>query len=265
MHPEVVWHEVECAGFREDLPLWLALAAEHAPSYGSRDDHRLVLDVGAGTGRVAVPLAVAEHSVLAVDLDHALLVGLIANRDRTQHASNLRYARGDAREIGECLAGVVPAHERVGLCIVAMQTLQLLGGRRERARFLSGLRPFMAPHGLLACSIVERIEPFDALRGDVAPAPDVAAVGGDRYESQPIVARQDGERIVLERLRTITAIDARTGAAARVPEHNRVVLDVLDRDRLQAEMTSAGWHPGGVRELPDTEEHVGSTIATAYA
>ena len=37
----VIWHDVECASYVEDLPLWRELAA----SYGDP-----VLDVGAGTG-----------------------------------------------------------------------------------------------------------------------------------------------------------------------------------------------------------------------
>jgi SAM-dependent methyltransferase len=268
MHPEIVWHEVECCGFREDLPLWLELADRYAPDapwFRSPEvDGRLVLDVGAGTGRVASPLAAAQHLVIAVDIDVRLIIGLNDNRERATEPGVVLPARGDARELGESLPGVLPPGWRVGLCIVPMQTLQLLGGPAERARFLSGLRPFMAEGGVLACSIVERIEPFDALRGDAAPAADVAIVGDQRYESQPIVARQEGERIVLERVRTITS-DSDPAAPARSREHNRIVLDVLDGSRLDDELIEAGWHPGGVRELPDTAEHVGSTIVMARA
>ncbi len=41
----VVWHDIECSAYRADLPLWRELAAE----YGDP-----ILDVGAGTGRVAL-------------------------------------------------------------------------------------------------------------------------------------------------------------------------------------------------------------------
>ena len=40
----VIWHDLECGAYAEDLPLWRALAAEHGDP---------VLDVGAGTGRVS--------------------------------------------------------------------------------------------------------------------------------------------------------------------------------------------------------------------
>ena len=46
--PLVVWHDVECGRYDADLPLWRELAASA---------RRPVLDVGAGTGRVALDLA----------------------------------------------------------------------------------------------------------------------------------------------------------------------------------------------------------------
>ena len=50
----VIWHDLECGGYREDLPLWRALADRAGGP---------VLDVGAGTGRVALDLARAGHEV----------------------------------------------------------------------------------------------------------------------------------------------------------------------------------------------------------
>ena len=59
-----VWHDVECSRYEADLPLWRELA---------RDAPEGVLDVGAGTGRVALRLAYAGHAVTALDLDPELL------------------------------------------------------------------------------------------------------------------------------------------------------------------------------------------------
>jgi precorrin-6B methylase 2 len=63
----VVWHDVECGSYVEDLPLWRSLAAE----YGDP-----VLDVGAGTGRVTLDLARAGYRVTALDRDPELLAAL---------------------------------------------------------------------------------------------------------------------------------------------------------------------------------------------
>ena len=60
----VVWHDVECGRYDADLTLWIELAREAGGP---------VLDVGAGTGRVALPLARAGHEVTALDRDAELL------------------------------------------------------------------------------------------------------------------------------------------------------------------------------------------------
>jgi len=44
----VVWHDLECGAYLEDLPVWQRLAAQHGNP---------ILDVGAGTGRVTLDLA----------------------------------------------------------------------------------------------------------------------------------------------------------------------------------------------------------------
>ena len=51
VNAKVMWHDVECGSYVADLPLWRRLAAEAGGP---------VLDVGAGTGRVALDLARAQ-------------------------------------------------------------------------------------------------------------------------------------------------------------------------------------------------------------
>ncbi|MDQ6751787.1 MAG: hypothetical protein M3Z33_13685, partial [Actinomycetota bacterium] len=64
---DVRWHDLECGAYSADLPLWLELAAGAGGP---------VLDVGAGTGRVALELARAGHVVTALDSDAGLLCAL---------------------------------------------------------------------------------------------------------------------------------------------------------------------------------------------
>jgi 2-polyprenyl-3-methyl-5-hydroxy-6-metoxy-1,4-benzoquinol methylase len=73
----IVWHDVECGSYTADLPLWEELAAAAGGP---------VLDVGAGTGRVALHLARAGHAVTALDVDGDLLAEL----ERRAHAAGLR-------------------------------------------------------------------------------------------------------------------------------------------------------------------------------
>ncbi|HEX6621776.1 MAG TPA: class I SAM-dependent methyltransferase, partial [Solirubrobacteraceae bacterium] len=102
---DVIWHDVECGAYDLDLPLWRELA-DHEGSP--------VLDVGAGTGRVALDLARRGHEVVALDRDPALLEALV---DRGAGLTVSAVA-ADARafDLGR----------RFPLVIVPMQTLQLL-------------------------------------------------------------------------------------------------------------------------------------------
>ena len=84
-----------------------------------------MLDVGAGTGRVALDLLPQGHGVTALDSDAELLAELATPRRR----SRARDRRSPTRahfELGR----------RFALCIVPMQTIQLLGGRDGRLAFL---------------------------------------------------------------------------------------------------------------------------------
>ena len=138
MNAKVIWHDVECSGYTADLPLWRQLAREA----GGR-----VLDVGAGTGRVAIDLARAGHDVTALDVDAELLAEL------ETRAGDLpvRTLAADATDFD---AGTTFA-----LVAVPMQTIQLLP---ERGGFFASARRAVAPGGLVALAIAEQLEPFEA-------------------------------------------------------------------------------------------------------
>ena len=70
------------------------------------------------------------------------------------------------------------------LCLVPMQTLQLLGGAAERVEFLRCARAHLRPGGLLACAIVTELDPFDIADGSPGPSPETARVGETLYVSQ---------------------------------------------------------------------------------
>ena len=63
----MIWHDLECGRYEQDLPLWLSWP----PNTSSRV--KPMLDVGAGTGRVTLALARAGHRVVALDTDPQLL------------------------------------------------------------------------------------------------------------------------------------------------------------------------------------------------
>jgi SAM-dependent methyltransferase len=236
----VVWHDIECGRYEHDLPLWLALAAERAPG------GQPVLDIGAGTGRVTLALARAGYPVVALDSDPELLGEL------SRRASGLVVETVCADARGFDLQG-----RRFPLIIVPMQTVQLLGGADGRYAFLRHARLHLASGGVLAVAIAaaEDFEEFEWNDGDEVPLPDIAEIDGCAYFSQPTAVRRNGDRFVLERRREV--VDA---AGARVSSDDRIELDVLSVEALQAAGRDAGLRSLGVRTVGATDEHIGSAV-----
>jgi SAM-dependent methyltransferase len=159
---EVLWHDLECGGYADDLPLWRELAGAGP-----------VLDVGCGTGRVALDLAARGVPVVGLDRDSALLTAL---RDRAAGLP-VETVCADAREFA--------LGRRFPVILAPMQTVQLLGGREQRARFLRCAKTHLEPGGLFALAIADGLRGFD--EGEVTPpAPDVREVDGIVYFSQPV-------------------------------------------------------------------------------
>src|SRR4029450_251215 len=102
-----------------------------------------VLDVGAGTGRVAIDLARRGHEVVALDRDAALLDALCARAPGLA----VTAAPADARDFD--------LGRRFPLILVPMQTVQLLGGPAGRARFLERVGGALGAGGLLARGLGE--------------------------------------------------------------------------------------------------------------
>ena len=229
---DVLWHDLECGGYDLDLPLWRELAdREGSP----------VLDVGAGTGRVALDLARRGHEVVAVDHDPVLLDAL-ADRGAGLAVS---VVAADARafDLGR----------RFPLVIVPMQTLQLLGGAEGRARSLARVREHLTPGGLLAVALADALESFDE-EHDQPPRPDLREVGGVVYASRPVRVRDLGDRAAIDRVRQIVAIDGTLTTLDNVVE-----LDRLEPEELEEEAVAFGLRAEPHRRIPQTLEYVGST------
>ena len=188
----VIWHDLECGTYTEDLGFWRELASSHGDP---------VLDVGAGTGRVALELCRHGHRVTALDSDPELLAEL----DRRADGFELDTVVADARDFD--------LGRRFALCIVPMQTVQLLGGRDERISFLSCARRHLDRGGVLAIAIAEELELYEMCEGVPGPLPDICERDGVVYSSQPTAVRAEREWFVLERHREI--IGARGDRIAR--------------------------------------------------
>jgi SAM-dependent methyltransferase len=236
----IVWHDVECGAYTADLPLWRELAAAEAGP---------ILDVGAGVGRVALDLARAGHDVTALDLDAELLAELRARARRD--GLEVRAEQADA-------AGFELSGPPFGLILVPMQTIQLLPGRAARAAFLASARAHLAAGGLVALAVAEELEPFEA---DTAPGgwgsipPDTGERDGWRYRSFPVAIRDRGDRVVLERVRVLTAPDGTTSS-----EDDTIALATLTARDLEVEGRAAGFSPEAAHYIDETDAHMGSAV-----
>jgi SAM-dependent methyltransferase len=232
--PEVVWHDVECGAYAEDLPLWRDLATIHGGP---------VLDVGAGTGRVTLHLAARGYEVVALDRSPALLAALRARATGLP----VQTVAADARDFD--LSG-----RRFGLVLVPMQTVQLLDGPEGRGAFLRCAAGALAPGGLLAIAIADALETFDEVRC-MPPIPDIREIDGIVYASRPVSVREEPEGAVIRRIRE--TVDT---AGHRTVEEDLIRLDHVDPATLEAEGAAAGFRVDRARAIPETDDYVGSTV-----
>jgi SAM-dependent methyltransferase len=241
----VIWHDVECGAYVEDLPLWRSLAAEHGDP---------VLDIGAGTGRVALDLAGAGYRVTALDRDPELLDAL------ADRASGRTVQIRDASPQALVTTVVADARdfdlgERFLLAIVPMQTIQLLGGPEGRAEFLACARRHLLPGGALAIALAEALDLYDVTDGVPSPLPDIRELDGVVYSSLPVAVRADSDGFVLERLRETVTV-----AGERTVERDLIRLDRLTAQGLEREGRAAGFRRVQRARVRETEDYVGSEV-----
>jgi hypothetical protein len=141
------------------------------------------------------------------------------------------------------------------LCIVPMQTIQLLAGPTGRASFLWCARRCLSRGGMLAVAIAQTLETYEPRAGLPAPQPDVGELEGVVYSSQPTAVRAESDGFVLERRREI--IDA---AGESVVQQDVVRLDHLTGELLTAEARAAGLRPAGSATITANDEYSGSEV-----
>jgi SAM-dependent methyltransferase len=236
----VIWHDIECGRYSADLALWRELA-------GRRIGQAPVIDVGAGSGRVALELARAGHAVTAIDRDCDLLAAL-----------RLRARGLDVSTVCADARSFTLERRDHGLCIVPMQTIQLLADAEERGEFLRQAHIHLAPGGLLACAIVTEVDPFDCSAGDQGPAADVGEIDGRPHFSRAIRVHSGQDGILIERERSI-------GAAGAPGELDVIGLARLRSSQLLAEGELAGFAAGETFYIAETPEHTGSIVVSMHA
>jgi SAM-dependent methyltransferase len=113
-----------------DLPFWLSLAEREAGP---------VVEWGAGTGRIAVPLAAAGHEVTAVEISKEM-----AERGR-QKGSSVGWIPGDMRD--------VKPKRSYGLAVCAFNSFLCLQSTEDALAFLGNAHDHLLPGGLLGIEV----------------------------------------------------------------------------------------------------------------
>jgi SAM-dependent methyltransferase len=140
-------YDAWCRSVTEDIPFYVDLALERGDP---------VLEVGVGSGRVAVPLALAGLDVTGVDSSEVMLD--LAWARALPHRVALRLVRADMRDL--------PDLGRFATAIVPFRALLHLRDDVERLAVLRGLRGALRPGGTLA---------FDVFHPDAADIEDTHA------------------------------------------------------------------------------------------
>jgi SAM-dependent methyltransferase len=228
----VVWHDVECGAYEADLRLWEQLAEADGP----------LLELGCGTGRVALHLARRGHTVVGIDIDADLIAEL---RERAAN-EGLTVGAEHADAAGFSL------DQNFGLIVAPMQLVQLLPGADSRRQCLTAAAAHLAPHGVVALAVVETgvtSVPSSPL------LPDVRERDGWVYSSLPLGAIREDDSLLVERLRQTVDPDGHLEET-----HDAVRLRMLSAAQLEEGGRSAGLRPAGRRRIEPTDAHVGSTV-----
>ena len=233
-----IWHDVECGSYTADLELWEALAGPYAT----------LLDLGCGTGRVALHLARAGRRVTALDLDPELLAALELRAGRED--LQVQTVCADARDFD---LGI-----QFDAVLAPMQLLQLLRGPGERQALLACAARHLRPGGVFATTLMDLED--ELLDDDYGPPPpDTREVDSWLYSSLSAAAQvaEEGHVLRIERHRTSVSPQGEESTSI-----DRVRLELVSPDVLEAEALASGLTPGPRRAIPATE-HVACVVVVA--
>jgi SAM-dependent methyltransferase len=229
-----IWHEVENGGYALDLAVWERLAQ-------SVDGP--LLELGCGTGRVALHLAARGSEVWGVDANPLLLDALQARAARQGLPVRTVCADVCALELDRDFE----------LILAPMQLLQMLGSPAARQAALERTARHLSPGGRLAAAIVR--PPSAPLDGTGAALPDVRELEGWVYSSLPVARLTSGGDLEIHRVRQAVSPE---GTLSEEDHTDR--LDALDADAMEAEAAAAGMRSLERHTVPAAGGYLGSTV-----
>jgi SAM-dependent methyltransferase len=128
------YYDLDLGGFQEDVPLYDNLA---------RRTEMPVLELGTGTGRVAIPLAKNGHTVVGIDSSEAMLT--VARRNAGRRRNNLQFI------LAEMTAFSFDAS--FGLVFCALGGFLHLDSQAKQIQTLERVRDHLAASGLFTLDL----------------------------------------------------------------------------------------------------------------
>jgi SAM-dependent methyltransferase len=238
-----IWQDVEFGSYAADLPLWRELASAAAGT---------VLELGAGSGRVALALAREGLEVIAIEGEPELAEELRARAAGlpvtviTADITALDGLPGDRGAAGARLA------------IAPLQVIQLLTDH-ERASLLALLATGLRSGERCAFALVDEatLAPAEAI---AQPRPEMREIEGWVYSSEPLWVQVSDQVLRMRRLRERVAPGG--DLVRRVHDD---VLRRLSAGQLEAEAEAAGLRPAGRRAIASGADEAGSITVVLEA
>jgi SAM-dependent methyltransferase len=217
-----------------DVGFWLSVA-EGQPGP--------VVEWGAGTGRIAIPLSRAGGDVTAVELS-----GRMVERGRAQ-GENVEWVVGDMR--------TAKLHRRFGLAICAFNSLLCLPTAEDALAFLRNAREHLLPGGLLGVEVSAfRPEELADTQGGVPLQHDFTRETPDGWLDRFSVSRYDATSRLME-MRLFYELYRDDGGLQTRRAHD-LAIRITGRDELQTMLRHAGFRIesvyGGFEREPSTAE-----------
>jgi SAM-dependent methyltransferase len=162
LYDDALLYDLQYAGYRDDVPFYRRLAEDHGGP---------VVELGAGTGRLTVPLARSGAEVVAVEPNPAMRARLERRLVEAGLEGRVTVVAGDARTLDLPL--------RAPLVVAPFNTLMHLESLSDQDSALRSAHQLLAPGGLFACDVyVPRFAPEGTPRMERIAASEAGA-GGD--------------------------------------------------------------------------------------
>jgi SAM-dependent methyltransferase len=183
------WENARTLG-RRDVPFWRTMALNAGGP---------VLELGCGTGRIALPIARAGADITGIDRSEAMLTRARQRVRRARPAGAVRLVRGDIRHLPFPVGRAPGRRARTGgqgfaLVMAPYGVLQSLLRERDLAATLADVHRVLEPGGALGLELVADLPSWEEYRRRVSLA---GWRGGSRVTLVESVRQDPARRVTI--------------------------------------------------------------------